>query len=65
MDVILCLPAMFDVFQTSTTQLVLIIYLYLPSRSCMATAMLLYYRLAQSAGQNIEEAEDELGIRRV
>lgn len=31
----------------------------------MATAMLLYYRLAQSAGQNIEEAEDELGIRRV
>ncbi len=54
---------MFDVFQTSTTQL--IICLYLPSRSCMATAMLLYYRLAQSAGQNIEEAEDELGIRRV
>jgi hypothetical protein len=56
---------MFDVFQTSTTQLVLIICLYLPSRSCMATAMLLYYRLAQSAGQNIEEAEDELAIRRV
>ncbi|CAM6051890.1 unnamed protein product [Sphagnum compactum] len=51
--------------QRSSTFDVRKVILALAIMSCMATAMLLYYRLAQSAGQNIEEAEDELGIRRV